>query len=128
MAAWTRSSSRPFSTKTRDEMILSTLEARQAASMWERSGAFIRVKGVGTQITAASACAHSRYAVLARNRPQYAVDLVPAELPSNAARRAEVLATLGQLTGNHPASLDAAADQGMRSRDPFAPIRLRAKL
>ena len=66
--------------------------------------------------------------VLARNRPQYAIELVPAELPSATAARAAILDVLGRLTGNHPASLDAAAEQGMRSRDPFAPIRLRSGL
>ena len=45
--------------------------------------------------------------------PHTSASAVRDMLPSNAARRAEVLATLGQLTGNHPASLDAAADQGV---------------
>ncbi len=66
--------------------------------------------------------------MLARNRPQYAIELIPAELPTALDRRTAVLDTLGRLTENHPASLDAAADQGMRSRDPFAPIRLRSGL
>ena len=53
---------------------------------------------------------------------------MPAELPSATAARAAILDVLGRLTGNHPALLDAAAEQGMRSRDPFAPIRLRSGL
>lgn len=66
--------------------------------------------------------------VLARNVPQYAVELIPAELPDDFERRRRILEALGRQTGNHPDSLDAAADQGMRSRDPFAPIRLQSGL
>ncbi|MEI6666329.1 MAG: penicillin-binding transpeptidase domain-containing protein, partial [Chloroflexota bacterium] len=66
--------------------------------------------------------------VLARNVPAYTVEMVPGDLPTDAAKRIAVLAALEQQTGNRRESLDAVAEQGLHSVDPFAPVRLQTGL
>jgi penicillin-binding protein 2 len=66
--------------------------------------------------------------ILARNVPTYAVEVVPADVPTAPTARAAVLMALERQTGNHHASIDAVVDQGMHSTDPFAPIRLQSGL
>lgn len=66
--------------------------------------------------------------VVARNRPEFAISVVPGELPRNPARRREVLLQLERHTGVRYDAIELAVTTGDRSVDPFAPITLRSGL
>jgi penicillin-binding protein 2 len=66
--------------------------------------------------------------VLARNRPAFAVAIVPGDLPTDAGERRSVLLQVERETGTRIDALEAAVNAGERSVDPFEPVRVRSGL
>jgi penicillin-binding protein 2 len=67
-------------------------------------------------------------AVLAHNRPAFAVTIIPGDLPTDAARRRAVLLRVERETGTRFEALEIAVDAGERSVDPFAPVHVHSGL
>ena len=66
--------------------------------------------------------------VVARNRPEFAISIVPGNLPRDPARRRSVLLRLERLTGVRYEAIESAVLAGERSVDRFAPVTVRSGL
>ncbi len=66
--------------------------------------------------------------VVARNRPEFAISVVPGELPRNAAQRRAVLLRIERLTAIRYEAIESAVLAGERSVDLFAPVTIRSGL
>ncbi len=63
--------------------------------------------------------------VVARNRPEFAIRIVPGNLPRDPARRRAVLLRVERLTGLRYEAIESAVVAGERSVDLFAPVTIR---